>query len=442
MRSSTGGVFDYLDRHPRRAWLAAILCGGLIHLMLWPLSEPPTLFSDFYKAYWTAGVHLWRGGLSATYPFTIEGNWSNLPVLGWPFALLVPFGRDAAGWIYLGLGAGITLAAWILLTRIAGLRGALAAALLFLFLVNGPLLNALREGNSTHFVLLFMVVGLALWQMAREFPAGLAFGMCATIKPPLLLLGLFFLARRRWAVVAGGATTIGVAVLLSLALFGIDGNIAWYRETIGANLGKVMPAFNVQSIDGFLIRLSTGTTELLYWGPIEASLPHKIVRNAMLALLIGGFAWLMLRAERKDLTSPNGGAPTPHDFLQFSIVIILALVISPISWTHYYLFLLAPVALYLGGRLPLPQDAVTRWLFWTGYALASLPVIMPAMELDPDPPPGWLAELAARTIVSAWLFGALLLLACFARGAWLAAGGAALRSGKQAISANREARRA
>jgi hypothetical protein len=150
----------------------------------------------------------------------------------------------------------------------------------------------------------------------------------------------------------------------------------------------------------------------------------------------------MLRAESKHLTAPNGGAPTPHDFLQFSIVIILALVISPISWTHYYLFLLAPVALHLGGRLPLPQDAVTHWFFWTGYALASLPVIMPAMELDPDPPPGWLAELAARSIVSAWLFGALLLLACFARGAWLAAGGAALRSDKQAISANREAGRA
>jgi hypothetical protein len=128
----------------------------------------------------------------------------------------------------------------------------------------------------------------------------------------------------------------------------------------------------------------------------------------------------MVRAERKGLVSPPGMGANGHDLLQFSMVVILALVVSPLSWTHYYLYLLVPLGLYIGGRFPLPSDAVTRWLFWPGYVLASLPVILPAMELEPDPPPGLLAELAARTIVSAWLFGALLMLVCFARGAWLA----------------------
>ncbi len=181
-----------------------------------------------------------------------------------------------------------------------------------------------------------------------------------------------------------------------------------------------MPAFNVQSIDGFLMRLSTGTTELLYWGPIEPALEQKIVRYSMLVLLLGGFAWLMLRAERRGLSLSGKEEPTPHDLLQFSMVILLALIISPLSWTHYYLLALLPLALYLGGKLPLPEDLITRWLFWPGYLLTSLPVIMPAMELDPDPPLGWLAELAARTIVSAWVFGGLLMLICFARGAWIA----------------------
>ena len=91
-----------------------------------------------------------------------------------------------------------------------------------------------------------------------------------------------------------------------------------------------------------------------------------------------------------------------------------------------------PLALYLGGRLPLPDDAVTRWLFWPGYLLTSIPVIMPKMEIDPNPPPGWLAELAARTIVSVWLFGALLMLACFARGLVLAV---VPRTGDEAVGA-------
>jgi hypothetical protein len=168
------------------------------------------------------------------------------------------------------------------------------------------------------------------------------------------------------------------------------------------------------------MRLSTGTEELLYWGPIEPTLAHKIVRNLALAFLLGGFGWLMWRSERKGLVSTTPGEMTPYDLLQFSIVLILALVTSPLSWTHYYLILLVPLALYLGGRLPLPDDALTRWLFWPGYLMTSIPVIMPAMELDPDPPPGWLAELAARTIMSVWLFGGLLMLACFARGMVLA----------------------
>jgi hypothetical protein len=405
---------------PVLMWLAAIVVGGAIHLALWPLSEPPTLFSDFMKAYWVAAEHLWNGGLSAGYPFTIAGNWSNLPIVAWAFTPLVPLGREAAGWAYLAIGTGATLAAWALLVRIAGLRAPAAAALLFLFLLNGPLLNSLREGNSTHIILLLMAAGIAFWDRGREFAAGAAFGLCAVVKLPLLLLGVFFFFRRRWMVVAGGATTLGLTALLSLAIFGFADHVQWFGEAVRPYLGQAVPAFNVQSIDGFIMRLYTGTEELLYWGPIQPTALHKLAKYSMYALLLGGFAWLALRSERQGLATPQSGAPQPHDLLQFSAVIALALVISPISWTHYYALLLLPLSLYMGGRLGLPDDAATRSLFWTGYALTSIPVIMPAMELDPVEPYGFWAELAARTIVSVWLAGGLMLIAVFARGMWLA----------------------
>ena len=51
---------------------------------------------------------------------------------------------------------------------------------------------------------------------------------------------------------------IGGAVLLSLAVFGLEINIGWYQNCIEPFVGGVMPAFNVQSIDGFLARLRTG----------------------------------------------------------------------------------------------------------------------------------------------------------------------------------------
>ncbi|WP_088343701.1 MULTISPECIES: glycosyltransferase family 87 protein [Rhodomicrobium] len=402
-------------------WFAAIAGGLAIHIALWPYSEPPWIFSDFYKAYWVAGEHLWNGGLGAGYPFTVKGNWSNLPILAWPFALLVPLGREAAGWTYLGIGICVTLAAWALLVRLSGLRGTMAALLLFLFLVNGPLLNSLREGNSTHFVLLIMIAGVWAWQEKHDFLAGFAFGICAAIKPLLALIGIYFLVRRRWGVVAGGATSIGIAVLLSLAVFGVQGNLLWYDEAVKPYLGHAVAAFNVQSIDGFLIRLSTGAGELLYWGPIEPSPLHKIARHVSFLVLLGGFGWLMWRAERARLISPQTGAGvTGHDLLQFSMVLILSMLLSPAAWTHYYLVFILPLGLYLGGRLPMPDDAVTRWLFWIGYVLSALPVVMPAMDPESELPRGLAAEIAARTLVSAWMFGAILMLAAFARGAWLA----------------------
>jgi hypothetical protein len=475
VRNGISAIGNELIRRPAVSWLLAILIGGALHLALWPLSEPPILFSDFYKAYWTAGEHLWQGGLAAGYPFTEYGNWSNLPVLAIPFTLLVPFGETAAGWIYLAIGAAFAIAAWALLARTSGLplaytslsrgertgrecvpgegivtidqhsnpspqpsphgRGgevsacgyaqgsALAALLLLLFLVNGPLLNTLREGNSTHFVLFYLIAAIALWRSGHDFLAGLMFGLAATIKLPLLLIGAYFVVRRRWTIVAGGTTALGIAVLLSLAAFGIDDHIRWYNETIGLTMGKAVPAFNAQSIDGFLMRLWSGTEELLYWLPIEPELEHKIARYAILALLAGGFGWLIYRSELLGLISSKRGPATPHDLLQICIVLMLGLVISPLTWTHYYCFALIPLGLYLGGRLPMPTDGITRALFWSGYILTALPVIMPEFEIDPNPPPGWLAELAARTIISAWLFGGLLMLAAFARAGWMAVSG-------------------
>ncbi len=41
-------------------WLACVLGGSAIHLYLWQVSEPPDLFSDFYKAYYPAAEYLWK----------------------------------------------------------------------------------------------------------------------------------------------------------------------------------------------------------------------------------------------------------------------------------------------------------------------------------------------------------------------------------------------
>jgi hypothetical protein len=395
-------------------WLCLLLGGAAVHAVLWQISEPGSLFGDFYKAYFPTAERLWNEGPHPTWDLddTSEVGFVNIPIVAWLFVPLLPLGEEGAGWTFLVLGLAAIAGAWALLVRWARRGTNIGVPLLFFFLISGPLVNSLREGNTTHFVLLLLVVALLLWNARWDYAAGLVLGVCAVIKLPLLIYGVYFVLRRRWRVVAGGVTAICLTVLLSFAAFGIELNIGWYRNCVEPFLGRVIPAFNVQSIDAFLLRLKTGSDYLLYWEPIEPPFVQKIARLFLFAGLLGGTFWLMRRAASRSPKPAEAGALSPRDLLEYVFVLALALVMSPISWTHYYLLLLLPWGLYLGARLPLPDDATTRWLMWSGILLSSLPVVV--IPLDP----GWIDFLASRTVISAWLFGGLCMLGAMARGLW------------------------
>ena len=397
-------------------WLACVLGGAAIHLYLWQVTEPPDLFSDYYKAYYPAAELLWEQGLSVAWPLTevTAGGFVNVPIIAWLFVPLIPLGEHESGWAYLGIGAAATLAAWVLLSRMARPQTRIAAPLLFLGLVNGPMVNSLREGNTTHIILLMLVLALLLWRAGWEYTMGLVLGTCAVIKLPLLLFGAYFFLRGRWRIVAGGSTAVATAALLSLTTYGLDANIAWYTDSVAPFLGGVIPAFNVQSIDGFLLRLWTGAAQLRDWEPMALEPAHRLARLVVFALTYGTAIWLGWRANRSEPMPSATGRLSVRDVLEYALVINLAILTSPISWTHYYLLLLLPWGLYQGGVLPLPDDRTTRGLMWSSLLLTSLPV------LDPALPSGWIGELLARTLVSAWFFGGLLMLAALMRGMWRA----------------------
>src|SRR5262249_35516198 len=186
----------------------------------------------------------------------------------------------------------------------------------------------------------------------------------------------------------------GLIVGLSLWYFGLAVNVAWYRYCVEPFLLGVIPAFNVQSIDGFLLRLSTGDALLRDWLPMPLTVAHKIVRTVLFGAIFGSAFWLIWRGERLEPLPCVTGELSARDLPEFSLILNLALVISPVSWTHYYLLLLLPWSLYLGGLLPLPDDTLTRWLMWTSLVFVSLPVLMPTFY------PSLTAEIMARTIIS------------------------------------------
>ena len=393
---------------PRLRLATALILGALVHVAIWQISEPPTLFSDFYKAYFPAAEHVLEHGWGASWPFTEAGagGFINLPVIVVLFLPFVLMTEEAAGWVFLGLGLAAVLLTFRLLARVAGARPGTGPwiAIALLMSVNGPLVNSLREGNVTHFILLLLVLSVLLLRAGKPRLAGGLIGFCGILKLPLLLLLALLVWRRRWAAVSGALGTIVVVLAASLAAFGLEAHIDWFKTSVLPFLTGVIPAFNVQSIDGFLVRLVTGAQLLRDWDPIPRSIPHNVGRALLLLGLVGA-AFAVLRRPASGLRAPPGSiAGDPNEY-ELAIVLMLAIVCSPVAWTHYYLLMLLPWAMVVRGLLAGTFDRRARALILASMALASLPV------LDvPDVQP-IMREIWARSLISAWLFGGLALIA-------------------------------
>ncbi len=377
------------------AWLAFGMAALAIMAFFWSVSEPPVPLGDFRKAYYPAGA-LVRADPAALYQFPPKFNC--IPIVAWLFVPLSWLSEPAAGVVVTLVGAlavGLTCCGLIRLTGVSGWQ---RAALAGLFVLNGPLYNSLREGNLTHFVLFVLFVALYCMERRRDAWAGALLAIAGILKPPVLpLAGLLVLRWRLGAVAGFGAALLGIAGA-SLALYGFELHLTWYRDCVQHFIGAPIGAFNAQSVDAFLARLLTDGRYLHSWWPIAQLGPgFAALKSILVALLVCPTAWILWRSRR---------AATPTaERLDFSILLCLALLISPTSWTHYYLLLLLPIGLHVGGMLGIPGGRRGSALFWLAVTLISPPVTAPA------PGAGALHPPMAGLLVSHYFFGGVLMLA-------------------------------
>jgi hypothetical protein len=371
----------------------------LVSIMMWQVSEgapfreyPPA--NDFFRAYYPAGIAVWNGDAVALREMLADYTFVNLPVVAALFAPLGMLGKQQAALAYLVLGAGATIAALFLLWRLGGKERLTLPLLACLFLVNGPLIYSFKEGNSTHLVLFTLILALTLLRREATGSAGALFGLAALIKPPLLLLGLYFLVRRRWRVVAAGGTVVAGSVALSLLWFGVELNQVWLEQCILPFIGRPVHTYNSQSLDGFLIRWHLGAA-YKHWGPNDIPAIYGMVRWLLVAVLLVVAVGAIRRL------------PPHSEVAHVAILTTVAIVVSPLSWTHYYCLLLLPWGLYIGGALR--GDRIAHGLMLAGILLASPPVAHIPLH------GAWRETLLWHFLSSSWLLGGLLTLAALAR---------------------------
>ena len=349
-------------------------------------------------------LHVYLGGAQAlnhpgtlySYVYADQTPDFPLPFTYPPFAAVVfypltllPFGVVALGWQLGIMGAlfGVVRVSQRLLGITDGLRNAMLWTAVSIWIE--PLRSTFDYGQ-VNVLLVFMV--LCAVYSSRWWLSGLLLGLAAGVKLTPAIGGLYFVGVRRWATAVFSAVVFAATVGISWAAVGDQ--VRYYFTDLLGDAGRVGPigtSFN-QSWRGGISRILGHDAG--YGPPVLAAV-------AVTAVL----TWLAWQA----VSTASGAA----DRLGLIVVVqLFGLLLSPISWTHHWVWLVPLMIWLLHGPYRFLTEA--RLLGWSWFALSLIGV-------------PWLLSFAQPTIWEigrpwylAWA-GLIYIVATMVTLAWIAA---------------------
>ncbi len=358
------GLYFFLEDRladRRIRWMWWIACIILLTFVGYYVVQDHALY-DFFKGYYHGGRKIVRN-LDALYDETCYG-FTNFPLFAYLFVPLSDLPKELAGRIFFLLGylCLLPLAYW--LVRGTNVRGWMRFLVLGLLALNGPLDYSIWLGNTTQIVMLLVL--LAFFRLSRgwEWLTGIIFGAAGLVKLPLVLPSGYFFVRGKWKVVGGGLLIAGAVLILSLVLVPLELNSIWLERCVLLMAGNPTAAYNNQSLSGFLARIFMPGN--LGWDPLIPT-PAYIAASNIGRVLLAMPALIVLIFGR------GPGKRTFHYALEFFIVLTFSLLTSPIAWTHYFVLLLIPAAMYLGNAEGIPYKAWMHILLVSSLILLSVP---------------------------------------------------------------------
>jgi alpha-1,2-mannosyltransferase len=255
-----------------------------------------------------------------------------------------------------------------------------------------PLRSTLDYGQIN--VLLCLAVLYAVYS-TRWWLSGLLVGLAAGIKLTPAISGLYFVGVKRWGTALFAAVVFAGSVLISVLVVGDQARYYFTDLIFDPNrVGSVATSFN-QSWRGGISRIVGHDAG--YSAPVLVA----IAVTAVLALL----AWRAIGAGNPEQPDRLGG---------IVVVELFGLLLSPVSWTHHWVWVLPTMIWLIHG--PLRDRRGAQILGWGWLVLVLI-----------GPP--WLLSFAQPTIWQTgrpWYFawaGLVYIVTAVATLAWVAATG-------------------
>lgn len=328
-------------------------------------------------------LHVYLGGAAAlgqpgtlySYVYADQTPDFPLPFTYPPFAALlfyplsrVPFGVVALCW---QLG---TIAALYGVVRIsqrliragsqppAGRRQAMLWTALAIWLE--PLRSTFDYGQVNVILVLAVLTAAA---SSRWWISGPLVGLAAGVKLTPAVSGLYFAGMRRWRTVAAAAAVFLITVAVSIAAIGQQARY-YFTDLLGdaSRVGPVGTSFN-QSWRGGISRIVGHDAG---YGPM-------VLAGIALTAVLAALAWRALGPVGDGRPGSGQGAAGPRDRLGSLLVVqLFGLLLSPISWTHHWVWLV-PLMLWLltGPWRDRPGARVLGW-GWLALTLVGVPWLL------------------------------------------------------------------
>lgn len=231
-----------------------------------------------------------------------------------------------------------------------------------------PVRTTLNYGQIN---LILAAVVLAGMTSRRSVLSGLSVGVTAGIKLTPALSGVYFLVTKRWAAAVWSFVAFAATVAIAYAISPAQSTLYWFHLINDpSRIGPIASAIN-QSLRGALSRTVGYDVGM---GPVW------LIGAAVAAGLLAYALRAAVRA--KDVLA---GVLSVQFF---------TLLVSPISWSHHWVWIVPTVLWLLYGRVAGQRAALWTAMVWlvavSGYVISFLLAIQPSIWTIPHP---WWAAL-------------------------------------------------